>query len=70
MTDQSLTVIAPRGVAKSFDAAALLDAWRADMRERVRAGELAQATATTYARGMRGFLDWTAAQGGATLCRA
>ena len=63
MTDQALTVIAPRGVAKSFDAAAMVDAWREDMRGRVLAGELAQATATTYARGMRAFLDWTEAQG-------
>ena len=55
---RELQVIAPRGVARSFDPVALVDDWRADMAERVRAGELAATTATTYAQGMLAFLRW------------
>ena len=55
---RELQVIAPRGVARSFDPVALVDEWRADMAERVAAGELAAATATTYLRGKFPSLDW------------
>jgi hypothetical protein len=39
MVDRSLTVIAPRGVARSFDPGELLDAWRDYLRECVLAGD-------------------------------
>lgn len=56
--DTHLSVVAPRGVARNFDSGALYDEWRADMLERVNAGELAATTATTYTRGMAHFLAW------------
>lgn len=42
MADHSLTVIAPRGVARSVGPGGLLEAWRTDIRERVLAGESAR----------------------------
>lgn len=53
-----LTVLPPRGVARAFDAEELVEEWRASMAERVAAGEMAQTTADTYARGMAAFLAW------------
>ncbi len=53
-----LSVIAPRGIARTFDSAELYQEWIADMQDRVKAGELAATTAATYARGMKRFLEW------------
>lgn len=61
-TGRELQVVAPRGVARSFDADALAADWRAHLAELVAAGEMAQATAHTYARGMDKLLDWIGAQ--------
>lgn len=58
MDARSLTVIAPRGVAKTFDAGAMIGAWQDDLQGRVDAGEMAQATMATYRRGMDAFLAW------------
>jgi len=55
---QNLQVIAPRGVARNFDAATMVGDWERDLQERVGAGELAATTATTYSRGMARFLAW------------
>jgi site-specific recombinase XerD len=55
---QNLQVVAPRGVARNFDAAAMVTDWEADLWQRVEAGELAATTATTYTRGMARFLAW------------
>lgn len=57
-----LTVLPPRGVSKTFDPAALLTEWQADLERRAAAGELAEATVQTYRRGMARFLAWTSAQ--------
>lgn len=57
-TGRELQVVAPRGVARSFDADALVIDWQAHLGELVAAGEMAQATADTYARGMGKLLDW------------
>jgi len=57
-----LSVIAPRGVSKTFDAATMLTEWRSAMQSQVDAGELAQATANTYYRGMTKFSEWATAQ--------
>lgn len=58
-----LTVLPPRGVARSFDPSEMLADWRADMQLRAEAGELAHNTLATYYRGMAKFLAWREAQG-------
>ena len=55
---QELQVIAPRGVAKSFDAATLAADWRAHLAALVASGEMARATADTYSRGLDKLLAW------------
>ncbi len=57
-----LTVKAPRGLARGFAPDVLIGEWRADMQERVDAGELSPNTATTYARGMTKFWTWYKSQ--------
>ena len=56
--DAKIAVRQPRGVARSFEPSVLLEEWATDMQERVDAGELAQATAATYGRGMGKFMTW------------
>lgn len=53
-----LQVMAPRGVARSFDADSLTAEWRDHLATLVASGEMAQATADTYARGMSKLLAW------------
>ncbi len=57
-----LTVIAPRGVSKSFDPASLVAEWQEYMQGQVDAGERSAATALTYARGMAHFIKWVQGQ--------
>lgn len=57
-----LSVIAPRGVSRSFDPRALVDEWHEHLGLLVDAAELTTATAKTYRRGMAKFLDWFAEQ--------
>ncbi len=51
-----LQVVAPRGVARSFDAATLAGEWRDHLAALVAAGAMAQTTADTYGRGMTKLL--------------
>ena len=60
--EATLTVKAPRGLARGFDPDVLIGEWRADMQERVDAGDLSPNTATTYARGMGKFWAWYGSQ--------
>jgi len=57
-----LTVIAPRGVSKTFDPASLVAEWQAYMQAQVDAGERSAATALTYRRGMAHFIAWAQGQ--------
>ena len=57
-----LTVIAPRGVSKSFDPASLVAEWQEYMQGQVDAGERAATTATTYGRGVKHFMTWVQGQ--------
>lgn len=60
--ENELSVIAPRGVSRSFDPQALVHEWHDHLALLVRSGELSEATAKTYRRGMGKFLDWFAEQ--------
>lgn len=60
---QSLSVRAPRGLARSFAPGVLIAEWEEEMQERVAAGEISPHTATAYGRGMGRFWAWFCAQG-------
>ncbi len=60
--DAQLQVIAPRGVARAFDAESLAAAWSVHLEDLVAGGEMAATTATTYHRGLDKFLTWLAEQ--------
>jgi len=60
--DAQLQLIAPRGVARTFDAEGLAAAWHAHLEDLVAGGEMASTTATTYHRGLDKFLAWLAEQ--------
>ena len=53
-----LTVTGARDVVGGVAIPALVEEWAAHMARRVAAGEIAEATRTTYLRGMRRFSDW------------
>jgi len=60
--DAQLQVVAPRGVARRFDAPQLVAEWQEYMGELVASGERAANTAITYTRGMDKFLAWLTGQ--------
>lgn len=67
-----LTVIQPRLLAQAGDLSELIDSFKAALKLRSQAGELAENTTLAYTRGLDKFIAWCAARGvlevtGATL---